>query len=175
MNALHLGVPVLELVGRSLVIYLALLMGLRFFGNREIGQFTLFDLVVILLVANAVQPAMTGPDSSLTGGVVIIATLLVSNYVVSFLRVRFPAFRRLVEPPSVVIGRDGKWLDEELRKQSLTDDELEEALREHALEKVSDTKLVVLESDGSISVVPREGLDRGAQRRRRRKVRFLKR
>jgi uncharacterized membrane protein YcaP (DUF421 family) len=172
-NALHLGVPAAELVLRSVAIYLALLVGFRFFGSREIGQFTLFDLVLVLLVANAVQPAMTGPDSSLTGGVIIIATLLLTNFLVSQLRIRWPLFRRLVEPPSVVIGRDGKWLPGEVEKQSLTEEELEEALREHGLDDVKATRQVVLESDGSISVVPKDGATSSG--RRRRKVRFLKR
>jgi len=173
MNALRLGVPVGELVLRSVAIYVALLLGFRFFGKREIGQFTLFDLVLVLLVANAVQPAVTGPDSSLSGGLVIIVTLLVTNYLVSLLRVRSAAFRRLVEPPSTVLGRNGKWLAPELKKQSITDEELEEALREHGLDDIKETRLVVLESDGSISVVPKEG--EAAHRPRRRKVRFLKR
>ena len=172
-NALKLGVPVGELVVRSVAIYVALLLGFRFFGNREIGQFTLFDLVLVLLVANAVQPAMTGPDSSLTGGFVIIVTLLVTNYLVSLLRVRSAAFRRLVEPPSTVLGKDGKWLADAVKKQSITDEELEEALREHGLVDVKETKLVVLESDGSMSVVPKDGGT--THRPRRRKVRFLKR
>jgi len=173
MSAFKLGVPLLELVMRSVAIYVALLLGLRFFGNREIGQFTLFDLVLVLLVANAVQPAMTGPDSSLAGGLVIIVTLLVTNYLVSLLRVRSARFRSLVEPPSTVIGKAGKWLPGAAKKQSITDEELDEALREHGLENVSETKLVVLESDGSISVVPKDGT--AGHRPRRRRVRFLKR
>ena len=64
----ELHVPAWELMVRATVIYLALLVALRLFGKREVGQFTLIDLVLILLVANAVQPAMTGPDVSLTGG-----------------------------------------------------------------------------------------------------------
>jgi uncharacterized membrane protein YcaP (DUF421 family) len=156
-----------------MAIYFALLLGFRFFGNREIGQFALFDLVLVLLVANAVQPAMTGPDSSLTGGLVIIVTLLLTNYAVSRLRERSSLFRRLVEPPAVVVGRDGRWLVKKVDEQSVTSDELEEALREHGVDDVNETKLVVLESDGSISVVPKDGS--GPPQRRRRKVRFLKR
>src|SRR2546421_12486458 len=78
----HLAVPPWELIARSVAVYTGLLLALRFFGKREVGQFTLYDLVLILLVANAVQPAMTGPDSSLAGGLIIIATLVVLNYVV---------------------------------------------------------------------------------------------
>ena len=68
----HFGVPFWQLIVRSAVIYLVLLAALRLFGKREVGQFTLYDLVLILLVANAVQPAMTGPDASLGGGMIII-------------------------------------------------------------------------------------------------------
>ncbi len=72
-------VPPWELAFRAALIYIALVVALRVFGKREVGQFTLFDLVLVLLVANAVQPAMTGPDTSLGGGLVIIATLLLVN------------------------------------------------------------------------------------------------
>ena len=73
------SVNVLELVVRAVVVYAALLIALRVFGKREVGQFTLYDLVFVLLVANALQPAMTGPDSSLTGGLVLIAALVLAN------------------------------------------------------------------------------------------------
>src|SRR5437588_6752722 len=95
MRLFDLGEPVWALIVRSVVIYLVLLLGMRFFGKREVGQFTLFDLVFVLLVANAVQPAMTGPDQSLGGGLVIIVTLLLVNFVISFLRLRVPGFGRL--------------------------------------------------------------------------------
>ena len=78
----HLAVPWWELVLRSVGVYVVLLFGLRLFGKREVGQFTLFDLVFVLLVANAVQPSITGPDASLAGGIVIIASLLAANFVV---------------------------------------------------------------------------------------------
>jgi uncharacterized membrane protein YcaP (DUF421 family) len=77
MWELHL--PAWELIVRSALIYLALVAALRLFGKREVGQFTLVDLVLILLVANAVQPAMTGPDTSLSGGLLIILTLVILN------------------------------------------------------------------------------------------------
>jgi uncharacterized membrane protein YcaP (DUF421 family) len=166
------AVPLAELVLRSAVIYLVLLLGMRVFGKREIGQFTLFDLVFVLLVANAVQPAMTGPDTSLGGGLVIIAVLLVLNYTISVLRLRLPWLNRLVEPSPVVVARNGRWNQRELRRQGITDDEADAALREHELKGISEAKEVWLEADGSLSVIPKEGAG-GPQRRRRR--RFLRR
>jgi uncharacterized membrane protein YcaP (DUF421 family) len=167
---LKLGVPALELVIRCAAIYLALLFGLRLFGKREVGQFTLFDLVFVLLVANAVQPAMTGPDSSLVGGLVIIVTLLCLNFAVAWLRSRYRFFNRLIQPHSVVVARDGKWIHEELQRQGVTDEDALAALREHGVDSIGDTNLVVLEADGSLSVVAR---DQTAQHRRRR-VRFIR-
>lgn len=166
----HLGVPWWELVLRCTAIYLVLLLGLRLFGKREVGQFTLFDLVFVLLVANAVQPAMTGPDSSLAGGLIIIATLLAVNLVVSWLRVNSTFFRRILEAKPTIVARDGKWIAEELRRQGIDEEDSDAALREHGLMSVSETELVVLEGDGSLSVVPR---DRTGARRRRR-VRFIR-
>src|SRR6202171_6640505 len=104
MDFLKLGVPAAELVVRCAVIYLVLLVGPRIFGKRAIGQFTTFDLVFLLLVANAVQPAMTGPDNSLTGGIVIIAALILLNFLIDFLQVRLPLIHRLVAAPSVVLA-----------------------------------------------------------------------
>jgi uncharacterized membrane protein YcaP (DUF421 family) len=170
MDFLKLGTPALELVIRASVIYLVLLIGLRLFGKREIGQFTLFDLVFILLVANAVQPAMTGPDSSLTGGLIIIAILILLNFAISYLRVRVPFINRLVVAPSVPIARDGEWIPTVLEKEGVTREEVMEALREHGVEKLAEVRLATLESDGSISVVAKEG---GTQHHRRH-VRFVR-
>src|SRR6266513_5194518 len=92
-----LGIPWTPLALRAVSIYVIFFSGLRLFGKRELGQFTTFDLVLVLLVANALQPAITGPDNSLTGGAIIVATLLIFNRGVAMLRSRWPAFDRLVE------------------------------------------------------------------------------
>ena len=115
----QLAVPALQLVARSAVIYIVLLIGLRAFGKREVGQFTLFDLVLVLLVANAVQPAITGPDTSLTGGIVIMATLFGLNRLVAFARTKSPFLHRLTEGQATVIARDGAWIDSALRREGL--------------------------------------------------------
>jgi uncharacterized membrane protein YcaP (DUF421 family) len=171
MHLFTLGEPLWSLVLRSAAIYLVLLLGLRVFGKREVGQFTLFDLVFVLLVANAVQPAMTGRDTSLGGGFVIIATLLSLNFLVSRLRVRFPIIERLLESKSVVVAKDGRWLPDKLKREGITDDETLAALREHGVGSVTETKLVVLEADGSLSVVPK---DPSVARKHPRRVRFVK-
>lgn len=159
-------IPPWELVARSVVVYLALLLTLRAFGKRELGQFTLFDLVLVLLVANAVQPAITGPDSSLTGGLVIIASLVLTNRALAEGRRRVPLLRRILESPATTIARDGAWLNDEVDGEGLDSTDLEAALREHGIASIDEVELAVLESDGSISVVPRDGRLTKARRRR---------
>ncbi len=95
-----LGVPPLELVARTVIVYVIFLAALRIFGKREIGQFTLFDLALVLLAANALQPALTGPDQSITGGLIIVVTIFVLNGLVAQLRRRVPLVRRLLRVPA---------------------------------------------------------------------------
>ena len=165
----ELGVAPLEIVVRTAIIYLLFLLFLRLSGKRQLGQFTLFDIALVLLAANALQPAMTGPDQSVLGGLIIIITIFTLNRLVAEARVRIPFVRRLLEFAPTVIGRDGKWLKKEFEKQGLDLDDAEAALREHGLERVDQMKVAVLEEDGSISVVPADGEDNPESRRRHRR------
>jgi len=166
-----LGTPVLELVLRATVVYVVFFGALRLFGKREIGQFTLFDLALVLLAANALQPAITGPDASLTGGLIVVVTLFVLNRGVAFLRVRSRLVRRLLEFGPTVIGRDGAWILRELVRQGLDLVDVEAALREHGLDEVGEMKLATLEADGSISIVATDATDAAVVMRRRRRYR----
>ncbi len=139
---------------RTAVVYLVVLVGLRLAGKREIGQLTVFDLVVLLLIANAVQNAMVGPDTSLTGGVLAAVVLLILNAVVARLRLRWPRLRRIIEGSPTLLVLHGEVLIDHLRREGLDQDTLEAALREHGVAKVRDVEMAVLEIDGSISVVP---------------------
>ena len=168
-----LQVPAWELAVRATGIYIAVLLGLRLFGKREVGQFTLIDLVLILLLANAVQPAMTGPDTSLTGGLVIIATLIAVNRAIALARTRLSVVRWLVESPPTTLARDGKWIAGALEREELSEEDLTMALHEHGLTDVSEVKLAVLEGDGMISVVPLDASKAGHRRPRTRIVRRL--
>lgn len=171
----NLAVPWWELVIRAAIIYVALLAMLRLFGKREVGQFTLFDLVLILLVANAVQPAMTGQDTSVWGGLIIIVTLILLDRVIAVARGRIPRLNRLLESSPTVIARDGKWLTDAMEREDITVEDAEMALREHGVAGVSEVQIAVLEADGSISVVPVGGPDSQTARPRRRRLRILRR
>jgi uncharacterized membrane protein YcaP (DUF421 family) len=150
----HLGTPLWQIVVRSVVVYGGVFIGFRLLGKREIGQMTVFDLVLILLIANAVQNAMVGPDASLEGGLVAAGVLLAANWTVAQVRVANPRFGRLFEGQSTVLVEHGKVLISQLRRQGLDEEDLDMAMREHGIDKMSDVQLAVLETDGSISIVP---------------------
>lgn len=166
---LNFGVPPWELVIRAVVIYTALLGALRLFGKREVGQFTLYDLVLVLLVANAVQPAMTGPDSSLAGGLVIIATLILLNFAIGRLD-RYRIFHRLFRPEPTLIIKDGHYLSGRMRREGVDADETAMAIREHGLSNVSEVSMGVLEADGTISIVGKDAV----VHRTKRRVRYVR-
>jgi uncharacterized membrane protein YcaP (DUF421 family) len=139
---------------RTGVVYVAIFAGLRIAGKRELGQMTVFDLVVVLLISNAVQNAMVGPDTSLVGGLIAAAVLLVANRVVAFVRLHSGVWGRLFEGTPTVLIQEGQFLDPALRKQGVERAQVEMAMREHGIERADQVRLAVLETDGSISIVP---------------------
>jgi uncharacterized membrane protein YcaP (DUF421 family) len=152
----EMATPALQIVARTLLVYGGVLIGLRLMGKRELGQMTVFDLVVILLIANAVQNAMVGPDVSVQGGLLAAAVLLVINRVVATLRIHGGVWGRLLEGTPTVLVQDGQFLEPALRKEGLERRQVLMAMREHGIESIEQVKLAVLEMDGSISIVPRE-------------------
>ena len=149
-----LGTDWWEIALRSVVVYAALLIGLRLTGKRQIGQMAPFDLVVILLIANAVQNAMVGPDTSLLGGLISAGVLLAANAVVARFRDRMPGLRRALESQPAVLISDGKLITSTITREGIDMEELEQAIREHGIEDLTDVKMAVLEVDGTISIVP---------------------
>lgn len=141
----------LQIALRTGVIYLVVLIGVRLSGKREVGQMTPFDLTLLLLLSNSVQNAMTGPDTSLVGGVVAASTLLLLNYLVGSLSGRNRCFRRVVQGEPSLLIHDGQAIQSHMAKEHVSMDELERALREHGIANVHDVALAVLEVDGSIS------------------------
>jgi len=143
-----------EVVLRTLAVYVALLLLLRLAGKRELGQMTTFDLVVVLIISNAVQNAMVGANVSLTAGIVAAATLLVANATVDRVGLRSAWLRdRLRGVPTLLI-HDGAVVPEHLRREGIDEDEIMQALREHGVDDVRHVKTAVLEVDGTISVIP---------------------
>src|SRR4051794_26187832 len=109
------SIPVWELAVRGVAIYLALLVALRIFGKREVGQFTLYDLVFILLIANALQPAITGTDTSVIGGLVLIVAMVLTNFAVGRLA-DIPMLHRFFAPPPAVLVKEGLYMRRTMRR-----------------------------------------------------------
>jgi uncharacterized membrane protein YcaP (DUF421 family) len=152
----------IAIILRTFAIYLVVLIGVRLSGKREVGQMTPFDLTLLLLISNSVQNAMTGPDTSLIGGIVAAATLLVMNYLVAELAGTNRRFRKVVEGQPSLLVHDGQIIMPHMAKEHVTMDELERSMREHGINSYHDVALAVLEVDGSISCVKYEDLNPAA-------------
>jgi len=138
---------------RSSVVYLAIYVALRLAGKRHVGQLSIVDFVLVLLVSNAVQNAMVGNDSSLLGGIVAALTLIVVNLALTRVVARHEKLASLLEGEPTLLVRDGKILDGSLAREGIRRAELEAAIREHGFKDVGDCRSAILEIDGSISVV----------------------
>ena len=143
----------LEIVLRTAIVYAVILIGIRLSGKREVGQMTPFDLALLLLISNAVQNAMTGPDTSVSGGIVAATTLLLINAALTQLVWKNQKARKIIEGSPTILIRHGKLLEENLKKEKVTEDSLTQALREHGIATIRDVNIAVLEIDGSISVL----------------------
>jgi uncharacterized membrane protein YcaP (DUF421 family) len=141
----------LGIVARTAVVYAVVLVGIRLSGKREVGQMTPFDLTLLLLISNAVQNAMTGPDTSVLGGVVAACTLLTLNYFVAEVSGGNRRFRKFIQGQPSLLVHDGQVIDSHMAKEHVSMDELQRALREHGIASYHDVALAVLEVDGSIS------------------------
>ena len=144
----------LMIAAKTSVIYLFLVAGLRLLGKRELGQMNIYDLVLLIVIANAVQNAMVGSDNSLVGGIVAATTLLIFNRAFAAAMERSPKLEKFMVGEPTLIVNDGKILPDKMKREGVTRDQLLAALREHGMEKVDQAHICVLEVDGTISVVP---------------------
>jgi uncharacterized membrane protein YcaP (DUF421 family) len=152
-DLVELAVPWWEIVLRGTVVYFALMLLLRLAGKRTVGQFTPFDLLVLVLLGDAVQGAMIAGDESLVGGLVLALTLLGWNRLVGFITARSDTVARVVEGKADILARNGEVDHRALRDADLTLDDLEEAMREQGCPAVGEIRLAVLERDGRISIL----------------------
>lgn len=168
-NAAHV---VIEIAVRTAIIYAVVLLGVRLSGKREVGQMTPFDLTLLLLLSNSVQNAMTGSDTSVVGGVVAAATLLLLNFVVAEYSGINRRFRKLIQGQPSLLVHDGEVISSHMAKEHVSMDELQQALRQHGIASYHDVALAVLEIDGSISCLKYDDIASTANTHLRR--RFLK-
>jgi uncharacterized membrane protein YcaP (DUF421 family) len=145
--------PLLEIVGRVVVVYLALLVMVRIAGKREIGSLGPMDFLAMLLLSETVSPALTRQDTSLAAALTAAATLLGLTMLVSWLCYRFRTAERLIDGPPRVVIRDGRVDDDVRRSERISDQELAAALRKEGLQSPSDVACATVEPTGRITVI----------------------
>lgn len=169
-----LGSDILDIVIRTAVVYLLIVIGILLLGKKELSQISVTDLVFILLISNAVQNAMVGENTSLEGGLIAALVLLGINYGMRKLIFRSKSARNILEGESVLLIYEGKLNKKNLQRESITEEELMAALREHGVESVSEVKLAMLEIDGNISVVSKDFVNKTSHKHKKRVKGFLK-
>ena len=147
-----LSLPWWEFIARAVIVYAFMLLMLRLTGKRQIGQLAPFDLVLLLVLSNAVQNAMNGGDNSVLGGVLSALSLLGLNWLISWSTFRNKRLARLIEGKPEVLVHNGHIFQDVMLRQQLTQSELDAALRAAGCADVSHVHFAILENNGQISV-----------------------
>ena len=151
-----LDTPVLEIVVRGTVMYLALFVLLRVILKRGTGGVGITDLLVLVLIADAAQNGMAGSYRSITDGVLLVAVIIAWAWALDRLSYRFPIVERLTRPRPLPLVRDGRVVRENMRREAISMRELHSVLREQGVDDLSRVKLAQMEIDGRISVTLRD-------------------
>ena len=151
-----LAMPWWEFILRAVVVYVVVLGMVRLGGKRALGQITPFDVLLIVLLGNAVQNALLGTDTSLGGGLLLAATLILLNYGVGWLTTRNRRMERMIEGEPTVIARDGRLLEGVLRRELISRADFDAALRQQGGLQIEDVQIALLETTGHITIIPRK-------------------
>jgi uncharacterized membrane protein YcaP (DUF421 family) len=151
-----LAMPWWAFVLRACIVYFILLLLIRASGKRTMGQFTPFDMLLVVLLGNAVQNALLGQDTSVGGGLLLATTLLLLNWVVGLVSARSARMEALVEGVPVLLARDGKVYKDVLRRELISRADFDKAMRESGVEDIEDIRMAVLETNGHITLITRD-------------------
>ncbi|HEX6608996.1 MAG TPA: YetF domain-containing protein [Chloroflexia bacterium] len=149
--------PILEILIRGTVIYLGIFILLRLVLKRETGTLGITDLLVVVFLADAAQNAMAGDYHSITEGLILVGTIVFWSYALSWLGYRFPRVQRFINPPPLLLVKEGRMIPRNLRQELLTSDELMSQLRQQGVRDLAEVKEAFMEGDGRISVIPYNG------------------
>lgn len=155
----ELSMPVWEYLLRAVIVYVVLLGMIRISGKRTMGQFTPFDMLLIVLLGNAVQNALLGKDTSLIGGLLLAAVLISLNWITGFIASRSRIAEKVIEGEPIVLAKDGLLFKKVLRRELVSENDFDEALRQAGELSLKDVRFAILETDGQISVVPKHKSD----------------
>jgi len=155
-GAFGLAMPWWQFVLRAAAVYVVLLVLIRLSGKRTMGQFTPFDMLLIVLLGSAVQNALLGKDTSLAGGVLLAGTLIGLNWVLGFITARSRRAERMIEGEPVVLARNGSLYERALKRELVSRADFYEAMREQGCTDIAEVKLALLETNGQISIVAKD-------------------
>jgi uncharacterized membrane protein YcaP (DUF421 family) len=147
----------MDSVIKSVVVYLALWLIIRGSGRRALGQLTVFDFILFLIVGGVVQRALTAQDYSLTHAFLIVATFVIVDIIVSFIERDVPSIAKVLKGVPTIVVENGRVLHGRLRRARLTEDAVLEAARQrYGLERMDEIKFAIFEASGEISIIPRQ-------------------
>lgn len=141
---------------RAALIYISVLVLMRLAGKRAVGEFTPFDLVVVILLGESMQSGLVPEEKSVVASLLAGTTLIGLNYLFGFISTRSRKFDSLVEGDPVVLVRNGKVIEQALKNENVPRGDLEEAMRRFEVIQLADVRLAVLETDGEITIIPRK-------------------
>ena len=145
--------PYLDIILRSVAVYIFMLIALRLFGKKELSQLNSADIILILLISNSVQNAMVGSNTTLYGGLVAAFSLFVINYIFKKVIQKSKFIKELVQDKPEILIHNGKIEFKTLARLGINSEEIEEAMREHGVQFYKDVKLAMFEIDGNISII----------------------
>ena len=151
----EIGSSLPEVALRTAIVYLFLITAIRVSGKREVGQMSVLELIVVLIISDAVQNSMVGDNTSVWSGIVAVMVLLGLDIVLREISRRSRRVRKAVEGEPRLLIRDGRLLSHAIEEEGLETEDVQVALREHGLVRIEDVQLAVLETDGTISVIGR--------------------
>ena len=149
----------LEIVLRGTVVYWFLFLLFRFVLRRDVGSIGIADVLLLVLIADASQNAMSGSYQSISEGCLLVATIAGWNYGLDWVTFHFAAVRRWIEPAPLLLIQDGRMLRKHMRKELITSEELWAQLREHGVKELSEVQSAFMESSGEISVLKKTSGD----------------
>lgn len=148
--------PIVEIVVRGSVMYLALFCLMRFVLKRQTGSLGMTDILMLVLIADAAQNGMAGDYKSVPDGIILVSTLIFWSYAFDWLGYRFPRFERLIQPPPLRLVKDGRMIRRNMKKELVTETDLMSQLRQNGIGDITQLKEAYIEGDGKISFVKKE-------------------
>ncbi len=152
----------LELVLRGTLMYWFLFVVFRFVLRRDVGSLGISDFLFVVILGDAAQNGMIGSATSAIDGMVLIGTLVFWSYMLDFASYKFPIVQRFTAAPRLCLVRDGKPLRKSMRREFITDEELNAKIRQEGVEDIATVKLMYLEADGEMSLIRQDGAKAGA-------------